>query len=152
MTEIRVQVIGLEKVREGLAKFPRQIEKYMYSAGRESASAVLTTEGLKKYPPATAANKPPVPYYVRGLGTQTASGNLGQSEDYKHRWTVKKAGYGVEVRNDASYARYLGGSEQVGWAKDHGWRKLTDVAHQKLGKIVAIYNGWIAKLIKDLGL
>jgi hypothetical protein len=152
MTELRVQVVGLDRVQRGLAKFPRQIEKYMYSAGREAASVVLKTEGLKKYPPATDANKPPIPYYVRGLGTQTASGNTGTSENYGKRWTVKKAGYGVEVKNDASYARYLGGSKQVGWAKDYGWRKLVDVAHEKLGKIVAVYNAWIAKLIADLGL
>ena len=45
-----------------------------------------------------------------------------------------------------------GGEEQVKWAKEVGWRKLIDVAREKIGKITKIYEAWIKKLLKDLKL
>jgi hypothetical protein len=58
----------------------------------------------------------------------------------------------VVIGNRASYASYLGGDNQVGWAAGVGWRKLSEVAREKISEITRIYNAWIERLIKKVGL
>ena len=158
MTDIKIQVIGIEKIQTALTKFPHEIEKYLTNAGNSAAKdVVLSTEGLQKYPPSTAANQPPFPYYIRHQGTQTAHGNLGNSENLGAQWYVEKQGLGTVIGNRASYARWVVGDEQAQQMGPHaripkGWRKLTDVAHEKIDKITAIYQAWVNKLIRDIGL
>jgi hypothetical protein len=155
MPEIYIKVKGIDKLIAGLDKFPRHIGIYIGKAGGEAANhVILNTEGLKKYPPATAANAPPTPYYIRGRGTQTAHGNRGNSERLGTQWHVKRelSEYTTEIGNRASYAKWVHGEEQAHFMKPKGWRKLTEVATEKLGKITKVYQAWIDKCIEDLGL
>jgi len=149
---LTIQVIGLDKVIAAFGRFPNQIGRYMGLAGIQAGQKIIQTKGLAQYPPATAANVPPTPYYIRGRGTQTAHGNLGNSQNYGKSYTVEGVPYGVRIGNSASYAKYLGGEEQVHWAGPRGWRKVFDVAKEKLDIIRQVYNDWIAKCIRDLGL
>jgi hypothetical protein len=152
MSDFLIEVVGLEKLQAKLDSFPRQIQKYMVSAGKESAKKVLNVIGLKRYPPAGAGNRPPLPYYVRGIGMQYGSYNSGSSEQYGKRWDVKGEGYGVRVGNTASYAKYLAGEKQAKAMAEIGWRKLLAVAKEKLPEIRKIYQAWVDKCIHDLGL
>ena len=151
--EIKITVVGLDKVLAALSKFPNQIAKYVTQAGDEAANRVILNErGLKKYPPATSANMPPTPYYIRGRGMQYKTYNTNSSERLGTQWYVKKAGLGTEIGNRASYARYVVGEEQALFMAPKGWRKLYEVAMEKKDKIKAVYQAWINKLIRDLGL
>jgi hypothetical protein len=151
---IKVEVEGLEELQRAIERFPREVEKYLGAAGLQAANkVVLPTEGLKKYPPATGANAPPPPYYIRGRGTQYASGrNSGKSERYGTRWYAKRNGYGTEIGNTASYARWLAGDEQARHMAPKGWRKLTEVVEEKMPEIIKVYQAWVDKLLVAVGL
>jgi hypothetical protein len=150
---INITIVGIEKVTANLKKFSQQINPYMSAAGQEAMSEVLDTEGLRKYPPATEANQPPEPYYIRGRGTQYKRGNKGNSERYGTQFYTKTSAYGIKAGNRASYAPYLMDDEkQAEHMARIGWRKLIDVAQEKKKRIVEIMQGWVDKLIKELGL
>ncbi len=154
MTDVHIKVVGIEKLQAALHKFPREIARYLSQAGESAAKdVVFKEEGLKKYPPQTAANAPPFPYYKRGVGTQTSQWhNTGSSEKYGTQWYVKKEGMGTLIGNRASYGIYVGGDKQPAHMKAKGWRKLVDVVTEKIPEITAIYQKWVNKLLKDLGL
>ena len=143
-------------VREAFRKFPQALKRNMQAAGKEAASDVIfPTPGVKRYPPSTAANQPPVPYYKRGKGTQYKKRNLGNSERYGTKWTAKpdSDGYKTEVGNTASYGKYLGDEDlQAQHMAAIGWRKLKEVAEEKWAEIQLRYQKWYEKTFKDVGL
>ena len=153
---IKITVIGIDKIVNALDKFPRKIASYMGQAGDESAKKVIfPIEGVKKYPPKGPWNTPPVPYYIRGRGTQTKSGNRGNSERFGTKWYAKRDGFSTEIGNVASYAQYLAsepGEGRVYWATSHGWQPLLTTVKRNLKRITEVYQRWTDKLIKDLGL
>lgn len=150
---IQIEVRNLDVIEKNIAKVADDLPQYVGSANLEASREVLDTQGLRKYPPATSANQPPVPYYIRGRGTQTAGGNLGNSERLGTRWqTVPYGRLGMKISNPVSYARYVHGEEQASFMAPKGWRKLIDVAREKIGTISAVYNKWMDRLVKDKGL
>ena len=150
---LEVELKGLDKLNRAMKKFPKTVAKNLGAAGKESAEdIVLSTEGLRNYPPETAANKPPTPYYIRGVGTQTQSSNYLNSERLGTRWNVTRRGFQTSVSNPASYARYVHGEEQAGAMADIGWKKLYDTAKKKIKQITKVYQAWVAKTLRDVGL
>jgi hypothetical protein len=60
--------------------------------------------------------------------------------------------YITKVGNTALYADDVVGDNQKELFGIIGWRKLREVAEEKIDLISQIYDAWIAKMIKDLGL
>ena len=151
---LKIEVKGLDKVMSKLDKFPKEIQSHIAQAGKEAAERVLLkTQGLKKYPPATAANQPPAPYYVRGRGMQYVKRNNMSSERLGTRWTVESKNLQTKIGNSASYAKWVHGDDTQAKAMEKiGWKKLFATAKLKVGDITKVYQAWINKLIKDLGL
>jgi hypothetical protein len=150
---IQIDIKGADKIVAALNKFPQEIQKNFKAAGQEAATEIIMTEGLKVYPSKTAANAPPTPYYIRGTGTQLKSRNMGNSEDYKAQFYAKHTPGGTIISNRASYAKYLAGEEdQARVMAKYGWRKLIDVAREKLTAITTIFNKWAQYTIDKLGL
>ncbi len=151
---IKITVDGDKKIVAALTKFPKEIAKYLQAAGAEAAKKeILPTQGLQKYPPATAANAPPEPYYIRGRGTMYKSGLKATSERLGTQWYVKASkSFSTELGNRTSYAKWAHGEEQARAMARIGWRKLGDVVSEKMGNIVRVYQAWVDKLIRDLGL
>ena len=154
MPEVHIKIEGLDKVIAKLNKFPRQIARNFGAAGSESAKdVILPTEGLQNYPPMTAANEPPVPYYIRGRGTQYATRNLMNSEkSLGTKWVVERKGFSTVIGNPVSYAKWVHGEEQAKAMAGIGWKKLFDTAKDKLKDIQKVYQAWVSKTIKDLKL
>jgi len=151
MSDINIKVEGIEKIQVALNKFPQEIQRTIELAGEEAAKEILNEQGLKSYPPETAANKPPFPYYIRGRGTQTSQGhNTWTSEKLGTLWYTKSEDLKTIIGNRASYGRYVVGDEQPAHMKQKGWRKLPDVAQEKITKITGIYQRWINRLLKKL--
>lgn len=165
---IKLDVVGEEKVIAGLAKFPKEIGRYMAQAGQEAYYLVLKVPGIA-YPPATAANRPGryrttksgyqarMGYYIRGQGAQvpTRGGgyrNLGNSENLGKQWKATKSAYGVTIANGSSYAKYVHGEDQARVMAGIGWKKLLDAVMEILPRITLVYQAWVDKMIKDLGL
>ena len=150
---ITIEVKNLDKLQAALHKLEPEITRYMGYAGVEAGKEIISTEGLQKYPPETSANKPPTPYYIRGRGTQYKSKNTGKSERYGTQFYVEAQSYlQTAIGNRASYAEHLGGDKPAEAMANKGWRRLYDVAVEKTTEITAIFQRWIDKAIKDLGL
>ena len=154
MADFDIKVKGLDKLVKAFAKFPREITKNMRQAGKQAAEdVILKTEGTANYPPATAANQPPTPYYERGRGTWTSPGNnLGNSENLGKKWTMKSQGFNTKIDNAASYAKWVHGPDQAQAMARIGWRKIFDVAKEKIVPITKVYQRWVDKTIRQLRL
>ena len=154
--DIYIKVEGIERIQAALTKFPRQIGIYVGKAGQEAAkNVILRTQGLQQYPPAGAGNRPPYPYYQRGLGTWTSQQhNTGKSENLGKQWYVNRdlSAYTTEIGNRASYAKWVHGEEQNRYMPFLGWKRLRQVAEEKIVQITKVYQAWINKCINDLGL
>lgn len=166
----KIELQNADKLQAAISKFPREAQRYLSAAGKEAAELILNTEGLRKYPPSTEANEPGRTvtvtlggkevtfrrgYYIRGRGMQVpvrggGYRSLGNSERLGSQWFVQREGYGTAISNRASYARYVVGDEQASWMAVIGWRKLGDVATQRLTEITEIYTRWVDKLNNDL--
>ena len=151
-----IRIEGLESIDKlllALKRFPQQVKRNLGAAGLEAVKRVIfPVQGLKRYPPATAAHQPPTPYYIRGRGMQYKSRNTGSSERFGSQWYSKSTGYATEIGNRASYAKYLSGEEQASHMKPKGWRILREVVEEKMSDIAKVYQSWINKTLKDLGL
>ena len=154
MTELKIKVEGLDKLIKAFDQFPREVARTMSQAGHEAArKVILPTQGLQNYPPETGANQPPTPYYQRGAGMVYKSYTKHVSENLGKKWHVRRLGSGgTEIGNVASYAKYVHGDEQAKAMAAIGWRKLKDVASEKTDKIRVVYQKWINRLIRRLGL
>lgn len=150
---IKIEIEGEEKIIEACKKFPTQVKRYMEAAGKETwKRVIMPIEGLKKYPPLTAANRPPTPYYIRGSGTQYKSYNKGNSENIGKAWYCKARGYSTEIGTEGSYAHWVHGDDQAHFMAPKGWKKLRETAMEKIDDITKVYKAWIDKLLKDIGL
>jgi len=153
MPAIKVTVTGLKELQAAIAKFPRMAGIYMGKAGMEAAKRViLPTEGLQKYPPATEANRPPTPYYQRGMGMVYKNSVKKTSENLGKQWYTKSENFKTEIGNRASYAHWVHGEDQASFMAPKGWRKLLDVVTEKMPQITKVYNAWVKKLLKDIKL
>ena len=74
---------GLDELNKAFDQFPNELGDAMKSAGDDTGKLIVRQPGLMNYPPTTAANMPPTPFYIRGRGTQYASGNDEKSERYE---------------------------------------------------------------------
>lgn len=151
---IQITIKGLDKLQKNMAKVAADLPKYVQGAQLEISDEILNERGLRSYPPATAANAPPPPFYIRGRGMQTsASRNDMRSERLGTRWqSVPYGRMGMKISNPVSYARFVHGEEQAGHMARKGWKKLFDVAKSKIGAITSIYNKWVDRLIQKHGL
>jgi hypothetical protein len=153
MSNLTIEIKGLDKLLNAFEKFPREIARTLSQAGHKALNDVLAEQGLRNYPPYTAANQPPTPYYKRGQGTQYASYNKGESENLGKQWYVKREGYKTRIGNRASYAKYVHGKKLQAKAMERiGWRKLYDVVKEKLPDIQKIYQQMVDRTIRRLGL
>ncbi len=150
-------------VRKNFLALADELPKTLYGAGLESKDMLLRTKGLKRYPPATEANFPPVPYYKRGVGMQQhgvrhdgrrfISGNLKNSEQLGKKWnTISYLKTGVKIYNTASYAPHVHGDKQARAMARIGWLKLFETAKSKIADINKIYNKWVNQLLKSRGM
>ena len=150
MTEISLE-IKMHGLLKTIRKAPREIAIALRGAGREAGTEIIETQGLKSYPPATSANMPPTPYYIRGRGMQYANSNDMRSERYGTQWNVKIKPYGVVIGNRASYAPFVGGDPPALPLSRKGWKSLVGIGRSKIGDVRRIYELWIARAIKRAG-
>ena len=148
---VHVEIKGLARLQAALRQFPGVVARDMSAAGKEAAEEILKTPGVRTYPGQTPANAPPVPYYIRGRGTETASGNLGNSEKLGTQWNVQR-GWSTRIGNRASYAGHVHGEKQAAAMGVIGWVKLKDAALMKLTQVRRTYNRWVKYTLAKLGI
>ncbi len=149
MSSVTIKVRGLEELKKNLSKFGGDLPVYLNGARTEITDEILNTKGLRIYPPETEANRPPVPYYIRGVGTQYSFSNSGGSERLGSQWkSIPYGKIGMKIYNPVSYAGRVHGEEQQANMKRIGWMGLYKVALSKVGVIGEIYSKWVDRLIK----
>jgi hypothetical protein len=123
-------------------------------SGLPARKAVTRQQPRQGDRPETAANLPPTPYYTRGEGMQYKTTIRRTSENLGDNWVVSQqhGGYYTKIGNRVSYAKYVHGDQQAHWMKRIGWKKLKDVADDKMPRIRVIYQKWINRAIKKAGL
>lgn len=151
---IEVKVTGIGTLIKKLERFLGELKTAYGEANIEVANMILDTEGLRKYPPETAANRPPEPYYIRGRGMQYKSRNDGRSEQYNRRWQMTTTdSYSLRITNTASYAPYLTDKDkQARRMAVIGWRKIFDVQKEKRKEAHGIYWKHLSHLLRKTGL
>lgn len=150
---LNIEIRGLKELQAKMKKLGLKLSDYMANAAVEASKELIAVEGLQKYPPATAANFAPVPYYIRGVGMQySANSNDGKSEKLGSRFVVKKIGYGAVIGNTASYAPYVIGANQARRMETIGWKNILKWAASQVNNIKRTFDGWVNKALKDSGL
>ena len=155
----KVELEGIERLTAAAQRFPQQVAQYWTAAGDQAAKHLLRTEGLRAYPPSTAANQPgrvvagrKLGYYVRGDGWYTASGKAYRnSQRLGTQWTVQHDRLSTTIGNRTTYAPFVHGDKQARFHAARGWRKLKDVAEEKRAELTGIFQRWIDKALADLG-
>ena len=120
----------LGRLNEGTSVF---IPREMLSMLEEIMRAAI--DNAKIYPPETAGNQPPPPYYVRGVGMIGRSGNLTagkESQNLKDRWAFgispSEDGATGTVFNQATYGAFEQDEDwQAIWHHQHGWSTMQDL-------------------------
>jgi len=152
MATISIKVENLDKLKRALAKSPVAIDDAIEAAGDQIGNVVLETRGIRLYPPTGPGNRPPTPYWVRGVGLQTARGNRNNSQMMNKKFTVKTANNIIRVKNNATYAEFVIGEKQNRYMGIIGWRRMIDVAKEKTPEITRILNAWLQRAFDKLEL
>ena len=164
MSTITITLKGFDKLTAALGKFREQIEKNMGHAGREAGDMILHSPGMpRNYPPGNHGPRPFVSdkqrrYFFWALKQGIIEvpyrrGQSPRSEKYGTQSYIEPRGYNRTAIGDrASYADILTGDKQSPYMAAGGWRKLIDVAQEKIGEITTIFQGWVDRTIRDLRL
>ena len=152
--DFQIEIVGLDKLLAAFDKFPKQVARTLSQAGHEVYNKViLPTKGLQNYPAPPASSTPPAPYYKRGTGYMYADGGTkANSENLAKQWYGKREGANFRIGNRASYAKWVHGEDQARAMAPIGWRKLFDVAKKSKTRITKIYQTWVNKTLRELGL
>lgn len=149
MSNFNFDIKGINELEAKLKRVGVSLNKYTQAGASEAAKNLIEAEGLGKYPPLTAANQPPTPYYIRGRGMQYKTKNNYKSERLKEGFTVAKISYGAKIGNNASYAPYVVGEKQASRMAEIGWKSLPKYAKEKIDDIKDTLSKWIRKALDD---
>lgn len=166
---IKVEIKGAKELEKAIKRFPVEAKKYLGQAGKEAADrVVLKTPGLggageKTYPPG-GPGAPQAPYWTDKqrrfffaalrdgrIEVPYRRGGTG-SERYGTQWYTEPVEYGTKIGNRTRYGHWLGGEDQSQYMANRGWRKLKEATEEQLDKITKVYQAWVDKLIRAVGL
>lgn len=147
------EIKGLDALLRKFKLLKPKLETYVTTATEESANYILdNTVGLRLYPPETAANRPPTPYYIRGVGTQYKSRNDYRSQQLGSRWVLKKSYMATEVSNTATYSPYVHGDRQAARMAKIGWVKTSTAFSKAKPIILRRIDEAVKKVLRLVGL
>lgn len=138
-----VKVEGLDEVRRKFAKLADG--KVIRDTLTEYA--VLVQGDVKPYPPTSAANRPPEPYYQRGVGTVTKSGvrHTSYNGGIRKNWYVKSTPKQVVLGNEAPYSGWVQGVDQAWYHAARRWKVAKTQAEKMLGKLENLFKANVEK-------
>lgn len=137
-------------VEELLARYQQgdQVADTLLTTAMQGAVDFLATDAAI-YPAESESNQPPPPYYIRGTGTQYASGaNRGESKQLGQHWEkeVVKENAGivgtVEIKEEiVPYAKYvLGFTMQTPALREKGWRTTYEILDENSEHIQEFFD------------
>lgn len=150
-------------IQKKIDAIPNELDRNWAAASDEAAKEILMSPGIVDYPIQKIGVPQPFKtdksrrYFFaalrRGEITVPYRRGQGKSQTYGKQWYVETSGMTATIANRATYARYLAGeTEQSAYMKARGWRKIKEVADEKLPEIIKIYEGWTGRALKNLKL
>lgn len=135
MTAVKFKVKGLKELREALDGLGVNTQRAILKL---APGIILRFRGGGKptYPPTHSGNMPPTPYYIRGIGTQLKSRNVGNSQQMHARFQVKTTLKKFDITNTARYAPYVIGDRITKRSEARGWKSLTQITREKMEEIL----------------
>lgn len=132
--KVKFQVEGLKELKELLDGMGPSMRKAIYEA---LPKILLAPRGGGKpmYPREHSGNRPPTPYYIRGIGTQTKTHNLGNSQQMSARFDVKSGPRSFKLTNTATYATWVIGDNITANSRRRGWKSVTEIIQANMEKI-----------------
>lgn len=169
--QFNIDIQGEERFVQMLREMGPGVARALVAAGKEAAANIVNQKGVKRYPPATDANRAGrmktvviggkeatfrAPWYKRGIGTQEpvrggGYRSLNNSERLGTQYVIESRGTNTVIGNRASYAPFVAGEDQAKHMARIGWRKLSDVVREQMGETVRIYTAWMDRLIAEKG-
>ena len=149
---VSIEVYGDEEVVAYLNRSAVRLAGGMRQATIDATHMV--GEDAAVYPPETDANFPPVPYYIRGTGTQSSDErNRGESKQLGERWVESVTFSANEttgrVTNVATYAPHVQGrTMQTIVHQMRDWRTAGKILRDNVGKIKGIFNGAVHRALR----
>ncbi len=166
MTQISLEITGLDELQRATAKFPREMDRGIQVA-MQGGTEILR-EGVAPYPPASDANlpQPGIPgarWYERGRGAwyvrkRTGEAvNYGGSERLGSSWTTKisrsRGGWLGIIGASASYAGEVHDAAlQAAIFAQRGWKTVQDSVRTGAAKVQRLFNVVIRGVLRRVGL
>lgn len=157
--------INAQEVDDFANRLSSSIDAIAQNAQREWMQSTVggIVGAMREYPPETDANRPPPPYYIRGVGRVLRGGKIlftsGQlGSNWVENISVSGAEVTGEIRNSTAnpmtgnvYSSYVHGvpgglgrrGEQAGFHTRRGWPSLLNVTLAAVGETRAnvVYSG-----------
>ena len=150
---IDIKVIGADETAQKFTLGAAGMWSLLGDAMESSLKYVHTDAST--YPPETEANQPPPPYYVRGVGTQTKTGNLGESQQLGSRWSetteLKSKTLTGTLSNPVTYASHVHlKATQRPFHAARGWRTVETITQEAIPQIIGFFEDAIRKVVQFL--
>lgn len=152
----QVRVKGLAQLLREFRRMPAEIGQKGMRAALEVGIALIRSE-ISKYPPATAANRPPglngYSWYERGFGTRTVTGKgYPTSERLGASWKTEIKGTALNLTGIAStnvsYSRFVQDEElQASFHTRRKWVTAQRVVREQTDKIVKFFQDMIDRVL-----
>ena len=134
-----VKIEGVEELVSRYKKGERFSRQLLDVAMTQSVKYVSKDAAI--YPPETEANRPPPPYYVRGVGTQYKTYNRGESRQLSEHWKWRVDNLKTQVKGTVwnsvfTYGPYVHGIiRQMWFHKARDWRTVEKIATDTLDQV-----------------
>lgn len=166
---INIKATGLLSLEEAFKKLPEEMQLALSDSATLIGDHILNEEGIRRYPPAGPGNRPPYPFYKRGVGTQTSKnhntntsqklgasmtskGETGNKSWYVNSQVKSLGSMIVTIGTKVTYAPYVVGKQQSRVMEQIGWKKLSDVAKAKASSIAKILEAVLNDALQRAGL
>ena len=149
MLSFKLEGKGVKQITSRLLRFQKKTPSIVSDLIEMADSFILEAQ---KYPPETAANQPPTPYWSRGRGLIGKDNRvIRPSENLGNSWTKSVSEsllkIDITVTNEASYAPYVHGiNDQAAALRQIGWRDTDEMA-QDAGILPEPKQGFIERAV-----
>ena len=153
---ISIDIRGDKELSAKLRQVESAIRRTAMTGGMQDATKYVATNAAV-YPPTSAANAPPPPYYIRGTGTQYVGYNRRESEQLNLHWDRRvNESHGQAtgvVENLVSYAPWVHSVvRQSEIHKTRNWRNIERIKQDVEQGVVKIFKDGVEKALRVFGL
>lgn len=146
MTSPGIDYTDVTDFKRSLERFPQQVDRLV--GGALGRGLAILHGWIAQYPPSTAANMPPEPYYERGYGTHPGPAT---SEMLGRSWTTKvttgRNSWQGKLGTTVSYAPVVQDEERQAQVHRGRWHTVQGAVRDNRSKVVGLIRDAIRQAI-----